>query len=269
MAGERQRSWIDLKPASNGIEWASAFFRGLAFSPHRHDTYAIGYTTAGVQAFDYRGEGRHSCAGDAFILHPDELHDGRQGTDEGYGYRIVYLAPDLVRDALDGAALPFVAEAVTRDPRMKQAIANTFPDPDVAWDEMGRTGAITVLADGLSKLARQGRKDRIRVDLAGMRRIRDRLTEQAPASIGMAALEREQGMDRYMIFRQFRLAFGVSPHRFLTMRRLDIAKRHIGQGQSLAEASAAAGFADQSHMTRQFRNAFGLSPGTWRNLLSG
>lgn len=255
--------------ASNGIEWASAFFRGLAFSPHRHDTYAIGYTTAGVQAFDYRGEGHRSCAGDAFILHPDELHDGRQGTDEGYGYRIVYLAPDLVRDALDGEALPFVAETVTRDPRTRQAIAGAFPDPDEAEDVMRQAGAITVLADRLSMLARQDRKDRTRVDLAGMRRIRGRLTEQAPASIGMAALEREQGMDRYTLSRQFRLAFGVSPHRFVTMRRLDIAKRHIRKGRSLAEAAVAAGFADQSHMTRQFRKAFGLSPGTWRRLLGG
>jgi AraC-like DNA-binding protein len=31
----------------------------------------------------------------------------------------------------------------------------------------------------------------------------------------------------------------------------------------LALASAQAGFADQSHMTRQFKGAYGLSPGRW------
>ncbi|MFX6182848.1 helix-turn-helix domain-containing protein, partial [Acinetobacter baumannii] len=35
---------------------------------------------------------------------------------------------------------------------------------------------------------------------------------------------------------------------------------------SLAEAAFAAGFADQSHMTRQFKQAFGLSPGRWRDM---
>jgi len=35
---------------------------------------------------------------------------------------------------------------------------------------------------------------------------------------------------------------------------------------SLAHAAAASGFADQSHMTRQFRATYGLAPGAWRAL---
>jgi AraC-like DNA-binding protein len=35
---------------------------------------------------------------------------------------------------------------------------------------------------------------------------------------------------------------------------------------ALADAAVAAGFADQSRMTRAFRDAFGISPGKWRKL---
>ena len=83
----------------------------------------------------------------------------------------------------------------------------------------------------------------------------------------MSALEQTHGMDRFTLARQFRSVFGVSPHRFLTLRRLDVAKRSILGGRSLAEAALSAGFADQSHMTRRFRQAYGLSPGRWRKLL--
>jgi AraC-like DNA-binding protein len=54
------------------------------------------------------------------------------------------------------------------------------------------------------------------------------------------------------------------------MRRLDRAKSAIRSGHSLAEASFMSGFADQSHMTRQFKRAFGLTPGHWHAIhLSG
>ena len=47
------------------------------------------------------------------------------------------------------------------------------------------------------------------------------------------------------------------------MRRLRTARTAIEEGVPLARAAADAGFADQSHMTRQFVRAYGLTPGRW------
>jgi AraC-like ligand binding domain len=69
-----------------------AFFNGNAYAPHRHDTYAIGITMQGVQRFDYRGETRNALPGNIVILHPDEKHDGRAGSEGGFRYRTLYIA---------------------------------------------------------------------------------------------------------------------------------------------------------------------------------
>jgi AraC-like DNA-binding protein len=45
------------------------------------------------------------------------------------------------------------------------------------------------------------------------------------------------------------------------MRQVNIVRRLILSGVPLVEASLRAEFADQSHMTRQFKKAFGLAPG--------
>jgi AraC-like DNA-binding protein len=37
----------------------------------------------------------------------------------------------------------------------------------------------------------------------------------------------------------------------------------LKQGDTLADAAADAGFADQAHFTRHFRRAFGMPPGRW------
>jgi AraC-like DNA-binding protein len=50
------------------------------------------------------------------------------------------------------------------------------------------------------------------------------------------------------------------------MRRLERARRLIAVDLPLADAAAATGFADQSHMTRQFKQAYGLAPGAWHAL---
>lgn len=77
-------------------------------------------------------------------------------------------------------------------------------------------------------------------------------------------LEGVTGLDRYTLARHFRARLGTSPYRYLTMRRLDHARSCMAAGESLADAASASGFADQSHMTRQFRRAYGLPPGRWR-----
>lgn len=65
----------------------------------------------------------------------------------------------------------------------------------------------------------------------------------------------------------FRALFGTSPYRYLIQRRLDIARRLMLGGQTLAEAALAAGFADQSHMTRHFGQSYGLPPARWLRML--
>ena len=79
-------------------------------------------------------------------------------------------------------------------------------------------------------------------------------------------LEEIAGLDRFTIARQFRSAFGTSPDRYRTLRRLALARAAIESGRPLARAAVEAGFADQSHMTRQFRRTYGLTPARWTAL---
>ncbi|WP_193186788.1 AraC family transcriptional regulator [Nisaea sediminum] len=236
-----------------------------AFAPHRHDEYVIGLTTHGVQSFSYRREERAALPGQAFIIHPDEVHDGRPGTDGGYSYRAAYVSPALIGEALGGRPIPFVAEVVGTLPELVAAISEML---ELAEGESGEpTGAVTQLADLLLRLSGTP-TSRLPDNRETMLRIRDHLAESWFDGISMAEIEAEHGLDRFTVARLFRRHFGISPHRFLTLRRLEKAREMIGAGADLADIAAATGFADQSHMTRQFKQAFGVTPGQWRQLLN-
>lgn len=251
-----------------GLELASAHFVDHRFSPHRHDTYAIGLTMSGVQSFGYCGTVRHSLPGNAFVLHPDEMHDGRSGTEAGYSYRIAYLSPQLIIEAGQLAHLPFVRGGVSCSPRLGNAIAAVLGLGDAATDDQQQADALSGLADALIAHSDVPKRCLDKVDLRVMRRVRDHIMDSVPRRISSASFEAEHGMDRFTLARRFRQLYGVSPTQFATLRKLDLALAGIRTGRGLADVALSAGFADQSHMTRAFRRAFGLSPGQWRKLQS-
>jgi AraC-like DNA-binding protein len=257
---------IRFGPSAHGVERADVYLSTCSFEPHRHDTYAIGITTAGVQTFRYRGSRRVCLPGQLHVLHPDETHDGAPGTDAGFGYRILYIAPELVRDGLAGRALPFVADPVQGPTPAARAIASLLADIDEPISELDSAEIAAAVADGLLSLSGQPQRHRAAIDIRAVELVRDYLAaharEQTPASI----LEQIAGADRFTIARHFRRAFGTSPDRYRTLRRLALARAAIESGQSLARAAAEAGFADQSHMTRQFKRAYGLTPARWITL---
>jgi len=259
---------IRFGPSANGIERAEVHLAACAFEPHRHDTYAIGITTAGVQTFRYRGSRRVCLPGQLHVLHPDELHDGAAGTDEGFGYRILYIPPDLVRDALGGAELPFVADPVQAPIPATRRIASLLIDIDEPINELTSAEIAAAVADSLVSLSGKARHRQARIDLTAVQLVREYLTVHACEPTPASTLEQVAGIDRFTIARHFRRAFGTSPDRYRTLRRLAVARAAIEGGRSLARAAAEAGFADQSHMTRQFKRTYGLTPGRWMALMT-
>src|SRR5690349_4448745 len=218
-SGDRRSDSIKFGPSAQGVERAEVYLSTCAFEPHRHNTYAIGITTAGVQIFRYRGSRRICMPGQLHVLHPDETHDGAAGTEDGFGYRILYIAPELVRDALSGRALPFVADPVQEPTPAARPIASLLADIDEPISELRSAEIAAAVADGLVSLSGHTNFGRATVDMRAVELVRDYLaahaSEQTPASI----LEKIAGVDRYTIARHFRWAFGTSPDRYRTDRK--------------------------------------------------
>lgn len=256
---------MTIAPAAPGFERLEAYFSGHGFDPHRHDTFAMGVTVCGVQSFRYRGEMRRSLPGQVFVLHPDEVHDGRAGTREGFGYRTLYLEPRLIRAALDDRfeSLPFLPGAVSDDPRLKAAVRAAFEEFATPPDQLHLDEMIAEIADALAANAGTVRVGVTAVDRRAAEIAREFIESSLQIGVRSAQLERVTGLSRFAVARHFRACFATSPYRYLVFRRLDRARRLILGGETLAAAAAASGFADQSHMTRHFRRAYGLSPGRW------
>lgn len=260
-----RNDWFLRAPDVGGLQRFEAFFAGHGYDLHRHDTYAIGHTLAGVQSFQYRGGWRHSLPGATIVLHPDEAHDGEAGTESGFQYRMMYIEPALIQQMLGGQALPFIKTGLSNDPRLFAATGALLRSLDCPLDPLEEQDALFDLAQAMSMVSGAPGK-RSSFDYVAAQRAREYIHGALDRTVTLDELAQHSGRDRWSLSRDFRLLFGTSPYRYLTMRRLDMVRALLIQGQSLVSAALIAGFTDQSHMTRQFSKTYGLSPARWMNM---
>jgi transcriptional regulator GlxA family with amidase domain len=84
-------------------------------------------------------------------------------------------------------------------------------------------------------------------------------------SIDLVALAAVAGLSMHHFARQFKQSTGVTPHHYLTGKRLERAQEMLCQTDlSLAEIACAVGFSDQSHLARHFRHMLGTTPREFR-----
>jgi AraC family transcriptional regulator len=100
-------------------------------------------------------------------------------------------------------------------------------------------------------------------------RARDLLHDE-PGPSTLSDLAQRIGMHPVYIARAFRRRYGCSVGEYARQLRVERARRLLHYTrQSLSETAVRAGYSDQSHLTRDFRRAFGLSPRTYRRLARG
>lgn len=85
------------------------------------------------------------------------------------------------------------------------------------------------------------------------------------ASISEIAAGRR--MTREAFTRAFARSHGMAPHAYRLVSRLNVARQRLRDGEVPAAVAADLGYTDQSHLGRQFRQAFGTTPGLYRDSL--
>ena len=160
--------------------------------------------------------------------------------------------------------LPFVPRGVLDDDRLIAALRPLLGDLSRPLEPLEIEHGLLGLAEALLGLDPSlVPRRRSALDVNAVERARTFLDAHHGRVVSAEEIERVSGLDRYTLARQFRSRLGTSPFRYLIMRRLDRVRTAMLAGTPLADVAALSGFADQSHMTRFFKRAFGLPPGRW------
>jgi len=261
---------------ANGVTVLQADFADHAFERHSHDCYAIGVTTHGVQRFGCKGRQYDSHPGDFVLFNPDDDHDGRRGTDDGFGYTIWYVPEDVVAGTLAAHAAVADGRYFSRphvaDPRM----AHTFGRLSIGlFDAHSESLRVEALVQKFleSMLERHAARPQTPVMPTGegnapaLARLKDYIRSHYADDILVADLAAVAGLSRAHLTRAFSARYHMPPHVYLNAVRIMQAQARIRRGMPLSMVALECGFADQSHLTRRFKGSVGVTPSAWRTMV--
>jgi AraC-like DNA-binding protein len=96
-----------------------------------------------------------------------------------------------------------------------------------------------------------------------LRRARDFIEAHHDGDLTIGEVAAVAGVSRVHLSRAFKAAFDMPPRVHLHGVRLQHGMDLLRQGAPIAEVAVRVGFVDQSHFTRRFKIAFGITPGAW------
>ncbi|MFC8453938.1 helix-turn-helix transcriptional regulator [Kitasatospora sp. NPDC057223] len=107
-------------------------------------------------------------------------------------------------------------------------------------------------------------------DLARLRRVRDRIDREYAQPLDVEALARGAHMSAGHLSRQFRLAYGEAPYRYLMTRRIERATALLRRGDlSVTEVCRAVGCSSPGTFSTRFTELVGMPPSVYQRHVAG
>lgn len=261
-------------PQLHNLEVLQATYLRHTFTKHFHEEYALGVIEQGALSFNYRGTHLLASAGAINLAIPGEAHDGTAASPEGWTYRMFYLPPALLEQAvfsLSGkSGFPYFPHGTVADAPLASFI-RSFHRQLIA-SELTYLEQQSLLLELLVQFVKRHASDRYHESRTGQEnrtiaRAREYLEAMYQYPVSLEDLSRQCHLSPYHLLRVFRNSIGVPPHIYLKQVRVLKAKKLLAEGLSPAFVAQAVGFVDQSHFTRNFKQITGLTPGKYSNIV--
>lgn len=244
-----------------------------SFAPHMHDFFAVSLNEGGRGVFECRGELRHAEPGTCNLIAPGEFHTGRAASREGWGYRNLYIETPLLNSLLCSLGRREQLEVrfklpLVRDPVLATRLARVFASlrekNSLLQQESLLLSVVARLAtDHLIPAYVLGK---VGTEQRAIRQVKDWLDGHPEQNASIHSLARLAGLSPYHLVRAFHRQVGIPPHKYQSNVRVHRARRLLASGAGIAEVAYRAGFCDQSHLNRCFKQVLGITPGKYAKL---
>jgi len=259
------------------MDCLTASFRDYAFAPHTHETFTVGVILQGCETFMAYGERWYVGHGDVCALSEDQVHDGAPATENGFHYRASWPSHDFLKDLVEDTTekplhgcIGFPA-AKFHDPELFYALAQAHRSAELFGTDLESDERLLYAYSQL--VIRHAVTGRPLPQLPGHRQLESKPIAEAMAfldahygdAIDLQTLAQVAGIPRTRLIRAMKRETGMTPHAWLTNRRVQAAQSKLRQGEGVADVATHCGFCDQSHLNRAFKSRLGITPGAYRN----
>jgi AraC-like DNA-binding protein len=269
------------------IEVFHARYAKHEYPAHTHDAWTLLIVDDGGVSYRLEHREHSACGATVTFLPPYLPHDGRTVGSEGLRKRVLYLDRALFDDCLVGPAAdhPDLDDPLLRDRlgRLHDVLASG------EGEDLEADSRLALIRDRLYRHLdrrpnrgsdqspdhgpdrgpdRRSAAPRAARESALARGLRELLDEHTVDGMRLDAAAELLQAHPVQLVRAFSREYGLPPHRYLTGRRVELARRLLLEGVPPADVAVMTGFYDQSHLTRHFKRLVGVSPAYFGRLSS-
>ncbi len=278
LRARRDRAEIATVPTAGGgsVELMRTSYHAQSFPKHTHDFFTIGLVLRGAGTLWYRGAEHLARRGEVVVIPPGEVHTGSVARGAGVlEYVAAHVPAEVVTDLLHeigGGEADLEAPVILDDAvasqlrRLEHAVSGDLASRHAA--EEAFTNAVGLLVHRHRRRGATSASDRTaepRVVHIARELLDDCYGDNAQTSLTGSRLT--NGVSPFHLVRVFTRAVGLSPHQYLVQTRIRHATRLLAEGLPCSFVAAMTGFADQSHLTTQFKRYLGITPALYQRCL--
>ena len=244
---------------------------------HHHDFYEVDMVWSGTMYYRVEGRSYHLTPGDILLIAPDELHQPDPEAERSSCERIVlWLDRAFLQqfqfygfdptDCFDTAKPDHSSCLRFRDgdtQRIGELLDRCLRES--ASEEFGAgMMADTYMVQSMILVNRLYRRN-----IRGQRRDRsgtlvnsviEYINNHYTEELSLDSLAGRFFISKYHLSREFGRITGISVHRYITQKRLVVAKQMLSEGRPSSAVYQHCGFGDYSNFYRAFRGEYGISP---------
>ena len=244
--------------------------REVCYTRHAHEHFSIGAITTGRSTYIHEQSHFQVGTGTVVLMNPGDVHACNPIDNQPWSYLMLYVdtpwLTDLQHQLGFSHDLAFRRFSIThnRDTLLFDGLKALY---EVLVDQQQEvlhkhSAAVEFFSEvqlRLNPVDPPLREPNFKLERAADY-IRDNCTQMLKLEdICFAA----QLSPSYLI-RAFKQQYGMTPHAFLVNRRIQFAQDRLRRGELIADVALEAGFADQAHFQRAFKQHLAATPGQYR-----
>lgn len=257
------------------VSMLCATMSDFSYAKHAHEEYSIGLTLKGRQDFFCRSAFHKSTPGCVMVFNPEDIHDGHSGVEQNLEYVMLYIHPNELHPLFEALGhkkntTVRLSQTLCDDPLLRHQVygmsqrlqGGSYSKVEHEADLFQLAQSITRLHGSLEMPVHRTRTDKLLV------RAKDYILANLAHNFSIDDVAEAASMSKFHFIRAFREHFCITPHQYVLNCRINYARKQLLAGHSATIAAVTSGFADASHLNRNFKRVFGMTPKQFQLQLS-
>ncbi|KQN53662.1 AraC family transcriptional regulator [Pseudomonas sp. Leaf48] len=244
--------------------------REVCYTRHAHEHFSIGAITAGRSTYLHEQSAFEVSVGTVVLMNPGDVHACNPIDDQPWSYLMLYVDTPWLTDlqhqlgfSNDSAFRRFSATH-TEDASLFAGLQDLYEVLVDPLQEVLRKHSVTVEFFTEVQLRLNPADHPQREPNFKLERAADYIREHCTQMLKLEDICAAAQLSPSYLIRAFKQHYGMTPHAFLVNRRIQFAREQLRNGKLIADVALEAGFADQAHFQRAFKQHLAATPGQYR-----